>query len=89
MQTMPYIWYGAGRSEKATTAEQQGKYPMYRAANILIKKAKPYYKLTRCVAKQLLIDYGFSGEWHHTGLYGKRTYYYNVNQTLKELGVVK
>jgi len=87
LKIMHYIYKGQGKSDNALSVEDRGSYPMTHAIPKLIEGAKPYYKLTRKVAKRLLLELGNTGEWHHTGLYGKRTNYYNVKMVLRKLNI--
>ena len=71
---MSYIETNQGRSDRAEDAETRGFLPLSRAKKVAAKKLG----VTVDEAAGILRHMGPS-EWHHTGLYGKRTDYYDTN----------
>jgi len=70
-------WYGCSggysRSMRAQIAESNGMLPLTRAIPEVARKAG----ITQKKAKEILKEYGPS-EWHHTGKYYQRTWYYSI-----------
>lgn len=78
--TASYIWSGSGRSRAAEDAELRGSYPLSRAIPIVARVAG----VTKAKAREALRA-TWGGEWHHTGLYARRTDYYSVTVAIKWL----
>ena len=74
LQVFNYFFRGEGKSWNAQRAESEGRYPITRAVPIVAEK----YGITQKLAKKVLQIIG-SYEWHHTGVYGRRTVYYDTN----------
>jgi len=61
------------RSANANDAEDEGRMPLTRAIRVVAHRAG----CSRADAKAALIR-THEGEWHHTGLFSRRTQYYSV-----------
>ena len=70
-------WYGCSgnfsRSRGAEIAESNGLLPLTRAIPEVARKAG----ITQKKAREILREIG-PDEWHHTGKYYQRTWYYSV-----------
>ena len=80
-----YIKQGVGKSHRALEAEQNGRYPMTTAKRELKSRlAEQGVRVTLEESRQHL-ERWHDGEWHHTGLYGMRTDYFNVRTTAEKV----
>ena len=74
---------GQGKSDRALAAESQGRYPITHAPRVLRDGlAAAGIKKTLKACRQLLEADG-TNEWHHTGKYGKRTWYYDTRKLIE------
>lgn len=80
MKPASYIFEQKGRSRNAELAEAEGKLPLSRA----IPAVAAIGKVTRNDARIALECTG-PCEWHHTGLYARRTDYYSIDAALRYL----
>lgn len=76
MQTMEYIDRGQGSSDRALEAAQNSTLPKIKAISVLRKMLKTVKPTTEQLKKFIR---SLPREWHHTGLYGKRTEFYNFS----------
>ena len=77
-------WYacsgGYSRSMGAEIAESNGLLPLTRAVPEVARKGG----ITQKKAKEILREYGPS-EWHHTGKYYQKTWYYDIEGAVEFL----
>jgi hypothetical protein len=79
-RTLSYIAHGFGRSVRALLAEEDGRLPLTRAIPIVASEAG----YTWAEARRALLHVG-TREWHHTGLYGRRTLYYDLKAAIEHV----
>jgi hypothetical protein len=81
MKFMEYINRGQGSSDRALEAAQNMTLPKTKAVVALRKLLKPLKPTTEQLNEFV---WSLPREWHHTGLYGKRTEFYNFSDVTPE-----
>ncbi len=83
---MEYLRRGQGSSDRAIEAAERNCLPLTKAVPQLCKMAaKINIKLTRKVAREILLRKRcVPTEWHHTGLYGEATTFYDLDHLFND-----
>lgn len=70
-----YVFHGRGKSSRAESAEEDGKFPKTKMIEVL-KECEPEF--FRGLNSKNFHEFFSPVEWHHTGKYLKKTDYYDL-----------